>query len=168
MGRQGRARNFCAAVTPFDRHLQAAQGYLDLGLPLDAHEELEGIEPELRHLTEVLTLKVPIFKALAKWTLMEAVAKELCIRRHDEPQWLLALAEAIRHGRSMQEGLEVLVQGAMRFPEEAWIFYRLATYHVQLGYLDAARGRLAEAVRLDPVLREVARDDPDLAPLRAL
>ena len=116
----------------------------------------------------MLAIKVFIFRRLAKWELMEVVSKELCIRRPDEPEWLLALAEAIRHGRSMQAGLEVLVQAAMRFPEEARIFYRLATYQAQLGYLDAALGRLEDAVRLDPALREVARDDPDLAPLRAL
>ena len=155
-------------MDPFARHLHAAQGYLDLGLPLDAHGELEEIEPELRHLSEVLAIKVPIFRRLAKWELMEVVSKELCIRRPDEPEWLLALAEAIRHGRSMQAGLEVLVQAAMRFPEEARIFYRLATYQAQLGYLDAALGRLADAVRLDPALREVARDDPDLARVRTL
>ena len=63
-------------MTPFERHLQAAQGFLDLGLPLDAHEELEEIEPELRHFSEVLALKVPIFQALEKWALMEVVAKD--------------------------------------------------------------------------------------------
>ncbi len=66
----------------------------------------------------------------------------------------------------MQAGLEALVQAAMRFPEEARIFYRLASYQAQLGSLDAARGRLADAVRLDPVLREMARDDPGFASLR--
>ncbi len=53
-------------MTPFDRHLQAAQGYLDLGLPLGVHEELEEIKPELRHLPEVLAIKVLIFQLLAK------------------------------------------------------------------------------------------------------
>ena len=153
-------------VTPFERHLQAAQGFLDLGLPLDAHEELEEIEPEMRHLSEVLALKVPIFQALEKWALMEVVAKELCIRQPDEPRWLLSLADAIRRGRSLQEGMQVLVQAAMRFPEEAILFYKLACYQAQLGYLDPARGRLADAVRLDPGFRELAHGEPDLAPLR--
>jgi hypothetical protein len=51
-------------MTPFDRHLQAAQGYLELGLPLDAHEELEQIEPEMRTVVEVLVLRVAIYQAL--------------------------------------------------------------------------------------------------------
>ncbi len=41
-------------MTPYDRHLQAAQGYLELGLPLEAHEEIEDIEPEMRTLSEAL------------------------------------------------------------------------------------------------------------------
>ncbi len=49
----------------------------------------------MRHLSEVLALKVPIFQALGKGTLMEAVAKELCIRQFDEPRWPLFLAEAL-------------------------------------------------------------------------
>ena len=32
-------------MTPFDRHLQAAAGWLELGLPLEAHEELEQSNP---------------------------------------------------------------------------------------------------------------------------
>ncbi len=64
-------------------------------MPLEAYEELEDIEPEMRHLSEVLALKVPIFQALGKGTLMEAVAKELCIRQFDEPRWPLFLAEAL-------------------------------------------------------------------------
>jgi hypothetical protein len=37
-------------MTPYDRRLQAARGFLELGLPLDANEELEQIEPEMRTL----------------------------------------------------------------------------------------------------------------------
>lgn len=155
-------------MTPFDRHFQAAQGYLDLGLPLEAHEELEEIEPEMRHLSEVLAMKVPIFRALKAWRLLEVVSKELAIRQFDVPEWQLSLAEAVCHEHSMQEGLQVLVHAAMRFPEEARIFYALASYQAQLGYLDAARGRLADAIRLDPALKEIARDDPNFAVLRGL
>ena len=114
----------------------------------------------------MLALKVLLFQALEKWELMEVVAKELCIRQPEEPNWLLSLADAIRRSRSLQEGMQVLVQAAMRFPEEAILFYTLACYQAQLGYVDAARGRLADAVRLDPGFLELAQEEPDLAPLR--
>ena len=56
-----------ALITPYDRHLQAAVGFLELGMPLDANEEVEAIEPEMQTLSEVLAVRVEIFRALGKW-----------------------------------------------------------------------------------------------------
>ena len=47
--------------------------------------------------------------------------------------------EAICRERLMQEGLQVLVQIAIRFQNEARIFYQLASHQAQLGCLGAAR-----------------------------
>ncbi len=44
----------------------------------------------------------------------------------------------------------------------------LACYECQLGNLDLARRCLAEAFRLKPGCRQMALDDPDLAPLWAV
>ena len=44
-------------------HLIAAHGYLELGMWLDANEELEEIDPELRTVLEVLEVRVQIFQA---------------------------------------------------------------------------------------------------------
>ena len=147
-------------MSPYDRRLLAAQGYLDLGLPSEAHEELEEIVPEMRHLSEVLALKVTIFEVLQKWALLEVCAKALSERQPDEPRWFLAWATAVRHERSLKDGLEILVRAATRFPEEAQVFYRLACYQVELGYLNAARGRLADAIRLDAAYAKMASHDP--------
>ena len=154
-------------MSPFDRHLQAAHGYLDLGMPSAAHEEIESIEPEMRTLTEVLILRVDIFDALGKWDLMEAVARQLCRQQPDDPQWFISLAYATRRSVGVQEALAVLAQVANRFPEQAMILYNLACYAAQLGHLDSARARLAEAIKLDSAYRELALADLDLAPLRA-
>lgn len=48
-------------TTPYERHLRAARGYLDLGLPLEAHEEIESIKPEMHTLSEVLAVRVFVF-----------------------------------------------------------------------------------------------------------
>ncbi len=65
-------------MTPFNGHLQAAVGYLELGLPLEANEEIEAIEPEMKTLSEVLAVRVEIFRALGKWELMRIVCRQLC------------------------------------------------------------------------------------------
>jgi hypothetical protein len=59
------------------RLLTAAQGYLDLGLPLDANDEVESMDAEVRHVPEVLEVRVEIYRALKKWELMQTVAKKL-------------------------------------------------------------------------------------------
>ena len=152
-------------MTPFDRHLQAAQGFLELGLPLDAHEELEQIEPEMRTLATVLVVRVEIFCALGKWELMKIVARHLTIRQPDEPQWFISLAFATRRATGLQEALAVLVQVANRFPTCAAILYNATRYAEQLGHLNVARNRLAEAVSLKPAFRKMALDDSDLTAL---
>jgi hypothetical protein len=58
------------------KHLTVAQGYVELGMFPDANEELEEIDPEVRHAPEVLAVRVKIYRALEKWELMQTVAKK--------------------------------------------------------------------------------------------
>ena len=46
------------------RHLTAAEGYAELGMYLDANAELEEIDAEVRHVAEVLTVRVSIYAGL--------------------------------------------------------------------------------------------------------
>lgn len=153
-------------MTPFDRHLQAAQGFLELGLPLDANEELEQIEPEMRTLSPVLAMRVAIYQKLEAWGLMEVVAGGLCKRHPHEPEWHILWAYATRGAFSLERASGVLMNAVQRFPEEPTIHYNLACYEAQLGNLELARGRLAEAIRLEPMYREMALNDPDLVVLQ--
>lgn len=154
-------------MTPFDRHLQAAIGYLELGLPLEANEEIEGIEPEMKTLSEVLAVRVEIFRSLSKWEMMEAVARQFCALRPDDEQGFISLGFATRRAVGLQEALAVLTTVAPRFPSCATILYNIACYAAQLGHLDSARARLAEAIRMEVGYKELALADPDLVPLRA-
>ena len=42
------------------RRLVAAQGFLELGLPLDANAELDEIDADMRNLPEVLAVRLEI------------------------------------------------------------------------------------------------------------
>ena len=44
---------------------------------MDANEELENIDPEVRHLPEVFAVRVQIYTGLKKWELLQVVAKKL-------------------------------------------------------------------------------------------
>ena len=120
----------------------------------------------MKTLAEVLAVRVEIFRVLGQWELMAAVARQLCGQRSDKPAHFLSLAFATRRAVGLQEALAVLATVAPRFPGCAAILYHLACYAAQLGHLDAARARLAEAIRLDEVCRGMAGADPDLVSLR--
>ena len=151
---------------PLERHLQAAEGFLELGLPLEAQAELDaapcGHAGDLR----VTTLRVEVCRALAHWEQMVGHARVFCHERPGDAYGWINLAYATRRAASLEDALAVLTDAVCRFPGEGTIHFNLACYEAQLGSLDAARAHLARAIRLQPAYRQMAAEDPDLAPLR--
>ena len=52
---------------PDSHHLLAAQGWLELGSPIEANEELEQIAPQLRAHPDVLEIRWQIYAKEKKW-----------------------------------------------------------------------------------------------------
>ena len=98
--------------------------------------------------------------------IQETVARQLCHQRPDEPGAFISLGFATCRVVGLQEALAVLATVANRFPTCATILYNLACYAAQLGHLDSACARLAEAIKLERVCREMALADLDLVALR--
>jgi hypothetical protein len=80
----------------------AARAGGELGMFLDANAELEEIHPEVRHVPEVLEVRMQIYSALKKWELMQTVAKRLAIHDPDEPKWTALWAYATRRADSIE------------------------------------------------------------------
>jgi len=146
-------------------HLTAAQGYAELGMYLDANEELENIAAEERHRHEVLILRVQIYHSLKKWDLMQVVAKRLTLEQPDNPQWSLSWAEATRQADSLDGARLILLEAVERHSAVASVHYNLACYECLLGDLEVAKARLQHAFKLDPSLRLRALEDEDLQAL---
>lgn len=115
------------------KHLEAARGFVELGMFMDANEELENIDPEVRHLPETLAVRLEIYRSLQRWELMQAVAKKLNHWDPDEVQWWISWAYATRRAecidaapahfspgshKSSTEGHRPLQSGLLRVP--AW------------------------------------------------
>ena len=105
-------------------HLTAAQGYCELGMFLDADGELEKIEPDVRHLPEVLGVRVEIFRHLEKWDLMQAVAKKLAVDWDGDPQWWVCWAFATRRAESIEAARRILQLAFTNHPNSAIIQYK--------------------------------------------
>jgi tetratricopeptide (TPR) repeat protein len=147
------------------QHLRAAVGYIELGMPLDANEELECIDAGVRHVAEVLTVRLEIYSALKKWDLMQTVAARLAAHDPEEVQWSISLAYATRRAESIEAAKAVLVATSEKHPEEALIHYNLACYECQLGNISDAKDRLSRAITLLKACRLMALEDDDLQPL---
>ncbi len=147
------------------RHLTTAEGYLELGMYLDANQELERIEPDLRHLPEVLAVRLEIYSALKKWELMQIVAAKLAKEDPDEVHWIVSLAYATRRAESIEAAREVLLQALDHHPQAAILHYNLACYECQLGDMEGAKMQLQAAFNFDKRFRQIALEDEDLEPL---
>lgn len=78
-------------------HLNAAQGYAELGMWLDANTALEEIDADVRHVPAVLAVRLQIYRApLEKWELMRTVAGKLAAYDPDDVQWIVSLAFSTR------------------------------------------------------------------------
>jgi tetratricopeptide (TPR) repeat protein len=147
------------------RHLIAAQGYTELGMHLDANEELEQIDPDVRHAPEVLAVRVKIYRALEKWELMQTVASTLAKYDPDEVQWAVSWAYATRRADSIEAAKGILLHALERHPKEATLHFNLACYDCQLGNLEEAKRSLHKAIKLDARWKAAALKDEDLEPL---
>ena len=64
-------------LLPILKRLNAAVGYLNLGMPQDAWNELEDIEAKDRARPEVLKVRVEVCRALESWEMMAEVSNHL-------------------------------------------------------------------------------------------
>ena len=147
------------------RHLTAAEGYAELGMYLDANAELEEIDAEVRHVAEVLTVRVSIYAGLENGVDQVPLEEHVVLHDPENAQWSISLAYATRRAQSIEAAKCILLEAVERLPGEPILHFNLACYECQLGELEVAKARLAHAFELEPKCRLMALDDDDLAPL---
>jgi tetratricopeptide (TPR) repeat protein len=153
-------------LEPADQQFfEAASGYTQLGMYLDADAELEKIDPFNRAAPEILALRVVIYSGLKKWELMAEVAKRLAEFQPNDVQWTISFAYATRRSNSLEAAKEILLNTESKFPKEAVIKYNLACYECQLGNLESAKKYLKRAFEIDSTWRIAGLEDEDLEPL---
>ncbi len=148
-------------------HLQAAQGWLELGDWESANEELEEIQPQLRTHPEVLKVRIEVYVEAEQWDYVVEVAQTLASELPRDSFGHVHLAAALHTLGRTEEAWRRLVRVAHRFPKEWIVPYNLARYAAQLGSLVEARELLSEAFALGDAkaLKLQSLDEPDLGPL---
>jgi tetratricopeptide (TPR) repeat protein len=155
-------------LSPDSFHVQAAEGWLELGNWSEANEELERIAPLLLAHPDVLNLRCRIYCAAGKWDYVAEVAIALCQLVPTSSFGPLHLAHALRKLNRIKEARDTLLPVADKFPDDWQMAYHLACYSCQLGEIEEALRWLDKAIdaagKTD--IRLKALDEPDLVPLR--
>lgn len=152
---------------PWQKHLLAAEGYLELGMMEEALQFLDLIPEEEISSPEVSRLRVEIHSRTGQWPEAAAIARHMVIINPEDPQWWISLAYATRRAEDIRKAEKILLDATTFHPDEPLIRYNLACYSSVQGRLDEARLRLDHALSLSPELGRLAAVDEDFAPLRA-
>jgi len=163
-------------IDPFPRndrlHLNAAEGWLGLSDPAEAMAELEMISDAYRQHPIILQVFWETYAQWEKWRPAREVAQKLVELCPDDSFGWVHRAYALRRtdGGGIEKAWDLLLPAAVRFPDEPIIPYNLACYCAQLNKLSEARDWLAKAMAIghSKTIQEMAMNDPDLEPLRAI
>jgi predicted Zn-dependent protease len=127
------------------RHLDAAQGWFELGNCVEATEELEQITPEMRGHPSVLEVRFHIYAAAKKWEYALEIARAISEFAPDNPLGFIHQAYSLHELKRTEEAWNVLLPVVDKFPREYIISYNLACYACQLGNLKEAWAWLKKA-----------------------
>jgi len=145
-----------------ERGLLATQGYIELGMPVEALAELERLPAAEREREEVLQLRLFILMHGRKW----AEAVEACERlRELFPEGSTGFihgAFCLHELGRTSEAKHLLLSGPAYLSREATYFYNLGCYDAVLGNIDEATAALRTSFEMDKKFREIAKYDPDL------
>jgi len=148
------------------RQLSYAEGYLLLGMKVQAAEALDQISGEDRDATPVLAMWMTVHNERGDWAHAAEAGAVVCDREPQIAHHWIQWAYATRRHAGIAAARDILMRGVGLHPREAVFHFNLACYEAQLGHLDDARAFLDTACGLEADFSEFAKTDPDLAPLR--
>jgi len=143
--------------------LQAAAGWLELGLADEALYELQSLPTEVQSLRAPLELKLVAQMERQEWNSASETARLLCLKAEDEPEFFLRAAFCLHETGDTLAACNQLLRGPKALFDMAIFHYNLACYLWTLGEGERARSHLKQAIDMDSQFLASAREDRDLA-----
>lgn len=144
------------------RTLEAATGWLELGLADEALAELAALPSEIRSRRDALELKLSAQMECQSWNGASETARLLCLKVTDEPSFFLQAAFCLHETGDTHAACNWLLRGPKTLFEMAIFHYNLACYLWTLGEEKRARSHLKKAIKMDRSFLKAAREDSDL------
>jgi hypothetical protein len=129
--------------------IRAATGWLELGMPADALEELQSLSIEEQSQRRAMELKLTAEMAMMAWNHASATALKLCTLASDEPDFFLSAAYCLHEMGSTREARNCLENGPATLYELPVFHYNMACYLWTLGDQKPAKQFLMHAISMD-------------------
>lgn len=150
-----------------ERHLTAAQGYLELDMPREALQELHELPDALKSHAEIFQLKLVILMRLREWEQGCELCLEMISRFPSLSVGYIHGAFCLHELGRTAEAKSLLLSGPSSLLREATYHYNLACYEAVLGNVEEAKEYLKTSFSMDHHFRAIAQRDPDLGELAA-
>ncbi len=144
------------------RSLAAIDGYLFLGMPEEAMQELNEIEEADQQDSIVLSNRIRVLLYLHHWTEAERLSKLGGEIFPDENEFMVQRAFALHQLQKAREAIQVLLTAPEWIRKTGILHYNLACYEARLGDLRTARQCIRAAIELNASFKKNAKTDPDL------
>lgn len=147
--------------------VQAAQGWLELGNPIEAEAELDKVPPQHQAHPAVLEVRWEICAKAKKWDAALEIASALVQVVPEHPLGWVHQSFCLHELERTAEARDNLLSVVDKFPQDAVMLYNLACYECRLGSLEQAKHWLQATFEIDRAhqLKPMALKDPDLEPL---
>ena len=157
-------------LLPPDTHfISFAIGWLELGDPVEAENDLNQIAPEQQTHPDVLEVRWIILAQTKRWgAALEISRKLMKLAPNRSSGWLHQAYSLRRAGDDgLQAAWEALLPAYGKFPREATIPYNLSCYACQMQRFEEARTWLRRALKVGnkQQIKQMALEDADLQPL---
>ena len=150
-------------------HVNAAEGWLELGNQVEADGELDQVPAELRVHPDVLELRWKIYAMAKKWEACVDIGHALVKMAPARPDSWIHRSYALHALKRTEEASDLLLPAADLFPGHWLIAYNLACYACCLGNQEETWDWLEAAFELGDAkkVKLMALEDPDLEKLWA-
>lgn len=151
--------------TRLRRVLDAVDGYLYLGLPEYAVQELNSLDEKRLVQSTTMRARVRCFLHLKDYQEAQRLSKAACQLYPNEPEFSVQQVFALHKLSRLEEAEDVLLSAPEWLRESGLLHYNLACYEARLGDMETARECINVAFGLNSSFRKSAKKDPDLAGL---
>ncbi len=149
-----------------EQRLEAAQGYLMLGMLTVALDELSHLPKEDWFRPEALSLQITILMKMQSWENALKLLDPLTKLAPEVEEYHLHAAYCLHELKRTEEAKTCLLTGPETLLHNALFHYNLACYETHLGDVTTAKLCLKRCFELDKSYYPVALKDSDLTPLR--